>query len=185
MNIEELKVAFSGLKQCYYGDDRRAKELAYVHQNYDVEEFTVAVGGYKIVVKHVGTFLLSAHARAASVQRGHLALDLNTTDNRKGWDIIELHGATYYWDCWSGPAKYHAAMMLLIAAWHNAGGDRDLLYKALGKSGYCAICGATLTDDLSTQRGIGPECWKKIYVNFNDVNRIQRRRVNSKERVIR
>ena len=72
--------------------------------------------------------------------------------------------------------KLHAALALALSAWEVSGGDLDALYRALGQTGNCAICGALLTDELSMSRGIGPECYRKIGVGKAAVKEVQRRR---------
>lgn len=70
----------------------------------------------------------------------------------------------------------HAAMVLgVILSQTN---DLDAIYKALSlETGCCAICGAHLTDELSVDRGIGPECWKKIWTSKKDVERVIEKRL--------
>jgi hypothetical protein len=59
-----------------------------------------------------------------------------------------------------GPMRAHEAVSLAAEAFHRADGDLALFYKALGSQGFCALCGRALTDPLSVDRGVGPECIK-------------------------
>jgi hypothetical protein len=80
---------------------------------------------------------------------------------RNSWDTCDsyLRGGRLQ-DPKRGPAKVAAAISNLAKA-ANAGGLAGAL-ASIKEGGICCICGANLKDPESIQRGIGPECIKKV-----------------------
>jgi len=116
-------------------------------------------------VEEEGKFRLIYIGASANV-RGHL---VRTSESFKedSWCYEIAPGEFFWWDRF-GPQKIYDSLVIFAAAYSavvEKGGGYEMMRQILGKqSGHCSICGAFLSDELSTQRGIGPECWKKIGV---------------------
>lgn len=139
------------------------------------DETIVAVRGYRMIVRFVGTRLYSIMPRAKSAGRGEIAIDPWAEQEESRYQLRIL-GDIYTIDPW-GPKKLQEALQCTVWAWNDSEGNVDAFYRALGSSGRCAICGATLTDPVSMGRGIGPECIKKIWVGRGAVREVQKRRI--------
>lgn len=128
------------------------------------KEITVAVAGYKYDVYTFEGRIMGAIPRAKNAYRAATI--------RMG---VEAKYATQY----SVFAyKLYDSASVLIVAMETAKDDVSMLLKAIGgATDRCACCGADLTDPLSVARGIGPECYKKIWVSRDDVKEVMKRRV--------
>jgi len=157
----------------YYSCDRARALL-----ELPAETSTVAVGGFRWLVRHDGPMLYSIRPRAKSAGRGHVAFDpwANPAKSEHSSCQTEILGELYAIDPY-GPRRLQEALALTVCAWITANGVIDAFYRAIGRSGSCAICGANLTDPLSMARGIGPECVKHIGIGGRAVREVQRRRV--------
>lgn len=149
-------------------------QRAEVVQRLPADEVIVAVGGYRWKVRFKDGVLYTVFPNAKSAGRGHIAIDPWATSSDRS--CREILGRRYDWDSY-GSQRLQEALALVISAWTIADGDIDAFYKALGQSGHCAICGATLTDPLSMSRGIGPECIKKIWVGRRGIKAVQQLRI--------
>ena len=148
-------------KQRHYSYEQNETTLAKFRAA-GTEEIIVCVGGYRIVATVYGTTLVQLKPKATSAGRGEFTLW--TGERRDSW-IVKICDRFYYQDK-MGSKRVLEALALAAIAWETAarhGGGTDNFYKALGSRGFCACCGATLTDPLSQSRGIGPECAKRIY----------------------
>lgn len=167
----ERKIAdvVARVEKPYYSSDREKYTFGL-----PATSTVVAVGGYRLIIRHAEGMLLSITPKAASAGRGHIILDpWGSADDMYRVKI----GDYYYMQDPCGPVKLHAALALALSAWEVSEGQEEGLYKALGQTGNCAICGALLTDELSMSRGIGPECYRKIGVGKDAAKEVQRRRV--------
>lgn len=146
-----------------YGYDRQpALVRAMSGLGVSFDRIIVAVGGYKLEIVYAGALLVSIRPKASSAGRGSLTLDA-VRGGTMSLDIDSgpFAGVSYFLDGF-GPSKLQAALQVVTVAALAAKGNRSKLYKSLGKSGFCAICGMGLTDPTSMARGIGPECWKQV-----------------------
>lgn len=94
-------------------------------------------------------------------QEGQTVVLLRSQYGRNPWDTA---------DCWldekglgqpaRGPQRVRDAMTALSDRINRQG--LTLALQAYKDQGICCCCGATLTDEVSKLRGIGPECIKKI-----------------------
>ena len=57
-------------------------------------------------------------------------------------------------------SPYDMEIQALLYVYNNV--DKLPNYVKVYHFGKCAVCGRKLTDDDSVERGVGPECWKKI-----------------------
>lgn len=125
---------------------------------------TVAVAGYKYDVYTFEGRIMGAIPRAKNADR---AVTVRTGILPK---YITQYSVYSY--------KLLDSVTVLIAAMETANDDVSMLLKAIGgATDRCACCGADLTDPLSVARGIGPECYKKIWVSRDDVKEVMKRRV--------
>jgi hypothetical protein len=118
-------------------------------------ELVVCSAGYWVIVQHYGATLVSLTPKAMSAGRGEIVLW--PYGNKDGW----VSDGYFIDQC--GRSRLMKALDVVYLAWLAAGGNVDAFYRAMGASGHCAMCGATLTDELSMSRGIGPECYTHIY----------------------
>jgi hypothetical protein len=134
-----------------------------------VEVTTIAIGGYRLLITHRQGLLLSITPKATSAGRG--SIELNP------WDTSTDNALPGY--CWDtcGSRRLQSALLIAWDAWSEAGGIIDAFYAAIGQTGHCAMCGATLTDELSMSRGIGPECYSKIYGGRSVQRNVMARRI--------
>lgn len=123
------------------------------------EEAKITTGGYGLIIQHLGTTLISVVPKAKSAHADFTDTSLTlwpwATDTKYGY---RTYAGIPYTVPNRGSARVIEAMKLAAEAFMNAEGDMERFYKALGAQGQCAMCGATLTDELSKARGIGPEC---------------------------
>jgi hypothetical protein len=119
-------------------------------------ELLVTIAGFKLRVCHLGETLVSIHPNSQSA--GYGSITLYPYQDGERW----VNEQGYYVDR-AGRVKLMHAIDIAYTAWLAARGNRDNFYKAIGKRGYCALCGRGLTDELSMSRGIGPECYGSIY----------------------
>ncbi len=165
----------------YYGYERRASILAVAPKQAGYSVDTVAVGGYRLEIAHVGDLLIAIQPKAASARKATSGI---TIDAPTGYNVFRAYpashqlAAAHYSQDYGGGQRLRAALNTVLLAFLESGGQREALYQALGRSGFCAICGATLTDDLSMARGIGPDCYTKIYGGLRAVQTVVRRRVS-------
>ena len=142
------------LPPCRYGYDYD-QQTERVYRGHGAATIIVTVAGFKLAVLHHGATLVSIRPTATSAGRGECVL--YPYDNPPSYVQDGYHS-----DPCPRP-KVGKAIRLAFTAWQVAKGDVNAFYRALGERGFCAICGATLTDPLSRARGIGPECYKKIW----------------------
>jgi len=128
------------------------------------KEITVAVAGYKYDVYTFEGRIMGAIPRAKNASR---AATIRTGIEAKYQTPYSVFAF-----------KLYDSVSVLIAALETAKDDVSMLLKAIGgATDRCACCGADLTDPLSVARGIGPECYKKIWVSRDDVREVMKRRV--------
>jgi hypothetical protein len=135
------------------------------------EVVTLAINGFRLKLAVCDGVLVSIFPNARSVRGG-----LHLTRNADGYGVISILGRSYSFDRW-GSRKLADAIYQAFTAWELVGGDIEALYAAIGQSGRCAICGASLTDPQSMSRGIGPECFKKIWVGRRGIRAVQQVRL--------
>jgi hypothetical protein len=130
-------------------------------------EIIVAVGGYRLVITMAGDLLIGIRPKAISAGRGSLYIDPKSAEGEgfclRPYPVGHKYEHVSYYHDYLGPIRLQQALVIVTAGVISADCDPDRLYAALGRSGHCAICGETLTDDLSMARGIGPVCWGRIY----------------------
>lgn len=157
MDASDIIGELRGLPPAYYSHDRDAQTERLFRQH-GAETLVVTVAGFRLNVLHFGDVLVSIRPKAVSAGRGEVVL----------WPYLDKQPSFgsqggYHFDPCPRP-KVGKAVNLAFTAWQAGNGDVQAFYRALGERGFCAICGATLTDPLSRARGIGPECIKKIGV---------------------
>jgi len=129
-----------------------------------VKALTVAVSGYKYDVYTFDGKIMGAIPKARNADR---AVTVRTEASAKYKTQYNVYAV-----------KLGYSVQLLIMALELAQDDLGALLCAIGGvTDRCAICGAVLTDALSVSRGIGPECFSKIWVNNDDVREVMERRV--------
>lgn len=117
-------------------------------------EGVVTVAGFKFrIISCEGKLVAAIPTSAKAAERGCLYL----TNSGK----FE-HG----YACFA--SKLLNATHILALALERSSNMNELYIAIGGDTCRCAICGAVLTDDLSTARGIGPECYRKIYGKVAD-----------------
>jgi len=136
-------------------------------------QVTVSCGGFRWHVYLLQDGLAFIEPRSNSAGRFEFTL-IPACADRQG---IQLGNYLYEVDCCMR-RRVAEALFALLAAWTAADNDIDAFYRALGQSGRCAICGATLTDPLSMSRGIGPECFGHIGIGRAAVLEVARKRVS-------
>jgi len=125
---------------------------------------TIAVAGYKYDVYTFEGYIMGAVPKARNTDR---AVIMRTGVN-----------ATYKTRYSVYAEKLSNSANVLILALQVAKDDLSALLSAIGgATDRCACCGAELTDALSVARGIGPECYKKIWVSRADVREVMERRL--------
>ena len=157
MNASDIITQLRALPPVYYSHERDAQTERLFRQH-GAETLVVTVAGYRLNVLHFGETLVSIRPKAVSAGRGEVVL-WPYTDKQSSFG----NQGGYHFDPCPRP-KVGKAVNLAFTAWQAGGGNVQAFYLALGDRGFCAICGATLTDPLSRARGIGPECIKKIGV---------------------
>lgn len=145
-------------KQEYYSHDQCRRTLQEFYKA-GAEDTVIAVAGYRLIVTHYDGVLIALRPKAASAGRGELVLW--TGNPREDW-ITKVLDRPYFHDPF-GPSRLQEALTIAYIAWETSNGVIEDLYKAVGARGMCACCGATLTDELSMSRGIGPECIKRVF----------------------
>jgi hypothetical protein len=155
--FEEI-VAKVRARDIYYGTDRNSQTIL-AFDNAGAERSIIACGGFRLLVQHYDSILISIMPKASSAGRGEYVLW--TGQSKDSW-IVNILNREYYYDR-MGPSRLHEALHIAKIAWETSDGNIEQLHKAIGARGFCAICGAGLSDELSIARGIGPECIKKVH----------------------
>ena len=124
------------------------------------EDTVICCGGFRITVQHYQGVLVSITPKARTAGRGQITID--ATDGKPSDGDPIINGRRYFHDVY-GSYRLQEALLIVQVAWQTSGGNIDRLYQAIGARGFCACCGAGLTDPLSIDRGIGPECIKKFH----------------------
>lgn len=120
----------------------------------------VSVGGTRLLLQMLGKDLISITQTKDKDKGGDQAsITLLVDDDVPVYSKFTRKGRSYR-PSRLGYGKIKDAFYLAFDALERASGDVELLYKAVGERGFCAICGHGLTDPLSRARGIGPECVK-------------------------
>ena len=160
--LARLRVA--AVERWATGDVRRNEQTVKAFREAGAAESIVATGGYRLIVQHMGGVLISVvpKAQSARPQFGGVAGVVIWPHGEERMGQRSFGGRRYSVPSFGWPQRAKEACILAAEAFIRAGGDLRLFYEALGALGQCAICGATLTDELSKARGIGPECVKKI-----------------------
>jgi hypothetical protein len=128
------------------------------------KSITIAVAGYKYDVYTFEGYIMGAVPKAKNASRG---VTMRTGVNAK----YKTRYAVF-------SNKLADSVSVLIMALETAKDDLSALLSAIGgATDHCACCGAELTDALSVARGIGPECYKKIWVSRADVREVMERRL--------
>ena len=156
----------------YYTDDRA---------NLTIQTFTdngailspCTYGGYRFKLLINDTDLIAIIPNRANRDNSCIDIKLTTSHNTDNFSVCGYEMKVPY----AGGEKYMYSLMGVLLAWNMAKGDLSKYYLAIGQSGHCAICGATLTDELSMSRGIGPECFTHIGIGNDAVKRVQGYRI--------
>ena len=153
-------IAWNDIVRKYYSSDQEAETLAWARAN-GMTEFVVAYGGVRLIVRHIGETLIEICPKAVSRNPWQTVNIVLCPPEATTGKIVPMRGENYDVS-YGGGTKLREALYEIFVVW-AAAPDRDSVYKIVsGKTFHCAMCGADLTDELSTSRGIGPECWKKI-----------------------
>lgn len=162
--LGELRATVNTLK--FNSDTRQNERTLAVFKARGAEDTPVSMGGFGMIVTHLGNVLISIQPKGKSYQPqfgGKLGLTIWPLEKPPTKGRIQLGKYTYSLARYDQPTRLQEALKLAADAFMRAGGDLDLFYEAVGETGQCAICGRSLTDPLSKARGIGPECIKTIY----------------------
>jgi hypothetical protein len=159
MKAAEIIATLKAQKPCYYSYEQNQRTLG-TFLKAGAQQTVIATGGYRLVLTHMDNVLVSILPKAKSAGRGEIILW--TGEKRDHGKVMKILDREYDTDPY-GPARLHEALLITALAWETAKGNQELLYKAIGARGFCAICGANLSDELSIARGIGPECIKKVF----------------------
>jgi len=108
---------------------------------------TVAVAGFKFEVCFVEGEAVAAFPKAKAASRAF---------------VFQLSGNQFDTLFSIYSPKLKVSVDLLMEAMASTRGVDEFLIKVSQKTDRCSICGANLTDPISTSRGIGPECIKKV-----------------------
>lgn len=156
-------IAWNEVTRKYYSYEQERETLKYA-KSHGMTEFVVAYGGVRLIVRHIGTTLIEIRPKAKSANPDNsVGVCIFPPDKDKS-RMVKMRGENYDFS-YNGGAKVLEAIREVFTVW-NSNPDRDAVYKVVGgKTCHCAMCGADLTDELSTSRGIGPECWRKIWRN--------------------
>lgn len=125
------------------------------------KEAMIATGGFKLKLLIYDRTLIAIWPNAKSARPeygdGRLVIWPYAVAERSR-QHRKIGRYTYYFDTWRNTQRLIEAVKLAYQAFERAEGDMSSFYKALGAQGMCAICGRGLSDPLSVDRGIGPEC---------------------------
>jgi hypothetical protein len=125
------------------------------------KEAMIATGGFKLKLLIYDRTLIAIWPNAKSARPeygdGRLVIWPYAVAERSR-QHRKIGRYTYYFDTWRNTQRLIEAVKLAYQAFERADGDMTTFYKALGAQGMCAICGRGLSDPLSVDRGIGPEC---------------------------
>ena len=135
----------------------------------------VSVGGTRLLLQMLGTDLISITQTKDKENTGDKAsITLLVDSDVPAYSKFTRKERSYRPNR-LGYGKIKDAFYLAMEALERAGGNVELLYKAIGERGTCAICGHDLTDPLSMARGIGPECIKTIGSVYAEIRLAQQR----------
>ena len=141
----------------YYRQDRRRQIVEAFREN-GLKTTLVTTGGFKLEVGHKDGTLIYIKPTAKSASGAMTPLEMVISVDGPG---IRIQGHDYDLE-YSGSGRARESIMLAAKAFERGGGDIATFYQWLGARQFCAICGAGLSDPLSKDRGIGPECIKSV-----------------------
>lgn len=149
MTLDEY-INFKSSPECYSKHDALKKFLISSDKQLHFVG-TVACAGFKYILFGVdGMIVYVVPKQIAARDRGCLYLYPDG-----------VYKPAYY----VGARKLANSIEILCAALGKSNSLFELHKMLGGETCSCAICGETLTDELSKARGIGPVCWKKVMAN--------------------
>jgi hypothetical protein len=111
----------------------------------------------KVITVSVAGFRYNVYTRDGEFA---LAIPTSKAHCRK---VIELQPDGSFQADWGAFSfKMQVSGLILAIALQKSKSIDDLVKAIGGATEKCAICGAILTDPVSTAQGVGPECVKKI-----------------------
>lgn len=159
--LGELMTQAAAIPKIDIYDYMRANQVQRFFAKHGTVDVPVSIGGTRLRLQMLGSDLISITQAKNEIGTGDkpsitLIVD---PDAPSYWSKITRKGRAYL-SSKLGYGKIRDAFLLALDAIDRANGNVELLYKAVGERGHCAVCGRDLTDPLSKARGIGPECIK-------------------------